>query len=427
MIIIFTTNINSHPPKIAVVAICKNEEKHVLRWLDSVSCADYICILDTGSTDNTLSLINQWKKDHSENPTIVNKIILGHWQPEDGQPFHFDEARNESKKLVPSDADLLFYPDLDEFCQPGWRDQFDRIFNEHPDVLRISYQYAAQCDESEKVITYQWYDWCFRNDPRYKWYNIVHECCDLFPLASDTCTDSELKQQMLSHTYYTDKDFILIKHLPDLNKSRSFYSNLMRERWYSNKDDLQIGCYYLSDFTIDGGESSFLAVETADEIINHALQVGAHASVCSSINERRAVLWHLWYSKANHLNALGRTDEAILAYHTAISYMETSLLPYISLIDLYISLNDYSNAAKIIDLADKFSRATDDWTCDRMNFVYDLPLRKVLVYYNLGNYSKAAYWANEGYNMWVESGWSDQDKLNILVYNKNLLKEYYEQ
>lgn len=165
---------------------------------------------------------------------------------------------------------------------------------------------------------------------------------------------------MLNHTYYADEDFILIKHLPDLSKSRTFYSNLMRERWYSNKDDLQIGCYFLSDFAIDGGESSSLAVKTADEIINHALQVSAHASICDSISERRTVLWHLWYSKANHLKALGRTNEAILSYHTAISYMETSLLPYISLIDLYISLNDYCNALKIIDLADEFGHITND-------------------------------------------------------------------
>lgn len=46
-------------PKIAVVAICKNESKHVLRRLDSVSDADYICVLDTGSTDNTIQLFYQ--------------------------------------------------------------------------------------------------------------------------------------------------------------------------------------------------------------------------------------------------------------------------------------------------------------------------------------------------------------------------------
>ena len=39
--------------KICVYAICKNEEKFVDKWLESMSEADYIVVLDTGSTDNT--------------------------------------------------------------------------------------------------------------------------------------------------------------------------------------------------------------------------------------------------------------------------------------------------------------------------------------------------------------------------------------
>ena len=39
--------------KIVVYAIAKNESKFVERWYDSVKEADYVCVLDTGSTDNT--------------------------------------------------------------------------------------------------------------------------------------------------------------------------------------------------------------------------------------------------------------------------------------------------------------------------------------------------------------------------------------
>ena len=41
--------------KICVYAIAKNEEKFVDRWFDSVKEADYVVVLDTGSTDNTVS------------------------------------------------------------------------------------------------------------------------------------------------------------------------------------------------------------------------------------------------------------------------------------------------------------------------------------------------------------------------------------
>ena len=44
--------------KLCVYAICKNEEKFVERWLDAVDEADYITVLDTGSTDNTKNIFD---------------------------------------------------------------------------------------------------------------------------------------------------------------------------------------------------------------------------------------------------------------------------------------------------------------------------------------------------------------------------------
>ena len=42
--------------KVCVYAICKNEEKFVDRWYESIKDADYICVLDTGSTDKTVQI-----------------------------------------------------------------------------------------------------------------------------------------------------------------------------------------------------------------------------------------------------------------------------------------------------------------------------------------------------------------------------------
>ena len=54
--------------KICVYAICKNEEKFVDKWLESMSEADYIVVLDTGSTDNTYNLL--------KNDTRVTKVEI---------------------------------------------------------------------------------------------------------------------------------------------------------------------------------------------------------------------------------------------------------------------------------------------------------------------------------------------------------------
>ena len=45
--------------KICVYAISKNEEKFVDRWYESMKDADEIYVLDTGSTDNTISLLKE--------------------------------------------------------------------------------------------------------------------------------------------------------------------------------------------------------------------------------------------------------------------------------------------------------------------------------------------------------------------------------
>ena len=48
--------------KIAIYAICKNEEKFVDKWVESMLEADYICVMDTGSTDNTFVLLQQCRR-----------------------------------------------------------------------------------------------------------------------------------------------------------------------------------------------------------------------------------------------------------------------------------------------------------------------------------------------------------------------------
>ena len=49
--------------KVCVYAICKNESKHVKRWVESMKEADEIYVLDTGSTDNTKELLQELAKN----------------------------------------------------------------------------------------------------------------------------------------------------------------------------------------------------------------------------------------------------------------------------------------------------------------------------------------------------------------------------
>ena len=77
--------------KVCVYAICKNEEKFIEKWVKSMSEADNIYVLDTGSTDNSV------KKLEDLGVTVKSKKI---------EPWRFDTARNESLKMVPNDTDI---------------------------------------------------------------------------------------------------------------------------------------------------------------------------------------------------------------------------------------------------------------------------------------------------------------------------------
>ena len=74
--------------KIGLCAIVKNEESIITRCLDSAkSLIDYVSIVDTGSSDNTVKVIEQW--------LIENKI--------EGKVF------SEETKRKLTEAKLLFW------------------------------------------------------------------------------------------------------------------------------------------------------------------------------------------------------------------------------------------------------------------------------------------------------------------------------
>jgi len=96
--------------RVCVYAICKNEEQFVDRWMDSMSEADEIVVLDTGSTDGTV------EKLRARGAEVTTQVIT---------PWRFDTARNRSMELVPENADICVCTDLDEVFHPGWREKLE--------------------------------------------------------------------------------------------------------------------------------------------------------------------------------------------------------------------------------------------------------------------------------------------------------------
>ena len=180
--------------KVCVYAICKNESKFVERWVNSMKEADEIYVLDTGSDDNTVNLLQ-------ENGVFVKQERI--------TPWRFDIARNKSLELVPEDTDICVCTDLDEVFIEGWRDELEKIWDEN--TTRLAYNYNWSLDENNKPIV-NFYIEKIHTKKDYQWTHPVHEIL----------TYIGNKQEIKKIT-----DNITVNHYPDTSKSRSNYLPLL--------------------------------------------------------------------------------------------------------------------------------------------------------------------------------------------------------
>ncbi len=180
--------------KVCVYAICKNEEKFVDRWMDSVLEADEVIVLDTGSTDETVNKL----KSRGAKVTV-----------EEIKPWRFDIARNKSLDLVPLDCDICFCADLDEVIEPGWRKELEDIWDK--DTNRIYYNYNWSFDKYGNP-SISFYIEKIHDRNNYIWHNPVHEVLKYIG------KNEEIKKTA---------DKITVNHYPDNSKPRSQYLPLL--------------------------------------------------------------------------------------------------------------------------------------------------------------------------------------------------------
>lgn len=90
---------------ISLCMIVKDEERCIIRCLDSVKeVVNEIIVVDTGSTDKTLSLIQEFQENH---PKLKIKVFDYEWQDD------FSEARNFS--LSKATGQYILVLDADEY------------------------------------------------------------------------------------------------------------------------------------------------------------------------------------------------------------------------------------------------------------------------------------------------------------------------
>lgn len=313
--------------KIVVYAISKNEEKFVDRWVDSMQEADEIYVLDTGSTDKTVSKLKKRKVN------VKKKII---------KPWRFDVARNESLKLVPSDADICVCTDLDEVLEKGWRKKLEEIWQDN--ITRLRYNYNWKLDENNKPIVNFYTDKIHIRD-NYKWTHPVHEVL--------TYTNG--------NEVFLITDEITLNHYPDNTKSRSSYLPLLELSVKEDPEDDR-NMHYLG--------REYMYYQKWDKCIDTLIK---HLSLKTATwkDERCASMRFIARSYRN----LNRIEEAKMWLDKAISEAPYLRDPYVEKAMLEYELENWNEVIKNCNTALKITTHTKCYINETFSFdntIYDL-------------------------------------------------------
>lgn len=314
--------------KVIVYAICKNEEKFVDRWYNSMKEADEIYVLDTGSTDNT---VKELKK---RNVHVEVKEI---------KPWRFDVARNLSLNMVPEDRDICVCTDLDEVFENGWRNKIEDIWQDDTDRLRYNYNWSFDEYERPKV---NFYIEKIHTRKNYKWTHPVHEVLTYIGEKTEK-------------TITTDD--ITVNHYPDCTKSRSSYLSLLELSVEESPNDDR-NMHYL------GREYMFHKRwnEAIDTLIRHL-----NLPTATWKDERTASMRFIARSYIN----LKRYEEAKMWLEKAIEETPYLREPYVERALLAYSLEDYKEIEKYCTKALKIEKHTKSYINEPFSWdhtIYDL-------------------------------------------------------
>ncbi len=257
--------------QVCVYAIAKNEEKFVDGFIDSMSEADTICVLDTGSSDGTVERLR------ARGAVVAQKRI---------EPWRFDTARNESMRLIPADADICCCIDLDERFRPGWRAALEAAWQ--PDTTRARYRYtwSFHPDGSEGHVF--WPDKIHKTGC-YRWTRPVHE------VLSYTGEGAERIVTVPG---------IQLDHHPDETKSRAQYLPLLELAVAEDPEDDRSRHYLGREYMYRGEWAKAIATLRRHLALPRAVWA----------DERAASMRFI----ARCYRRLGRDDLAAAWYHRAI-------------------------------------------------------------------------------------------------------------
>lgn len=314
--------------KIAVYTICKDELPNVDKWMNSMMEGDYLCVLDTGSTDGTWEKLKEWQSKYP------GKVIISQAEI---KPWRFDVARNANMKMIPKDADFCVSTDLDEILNPGWGEKFREAWakgNKH----RMWYKYAWSHNQDGTPARVFWYDKCHDNTGNWIWRYPVHETLTWIGDSNYDGTSGT-----------TVSNDIWLEHFPLPKAERSSYLPLLEMRAEENPDDYYGLVYLAHEYYYSGKKEK--CVEYIDTTVMPKISA-ADMYYCKT---------DLFMFKGRCHTDLGQLDKAIIDFKQGIAQSPEFRDNYLELAKVYLVQKRYEDAISIINEALLKSRRLYSW------------------------------------------------------------------
>jgi glycosyltransferase involved in cell wall biosynthesis len=329
--------------KICVYAISKNEVSHVERWVASMQEADWVVVMDTGSTDGTVEKL---------------RALGVHVEVQPVEPWRFDVARNLSMRLIPKEADIAVCTDLDEEFAPGWREKLDNAWQAGAKKARYRYTWNFNPDGTEGTVFL--YDKIHANTADFTWEHPVHEVV--------TYIGNEPYSSVLL-------EGVQLNHRADMGKSRSQYLPLLemavREDPGSERNWHYLGREYMH----------YQEWDKCIQTLEHYLAMPA----ATWVPERCAAMRYIGRSYV----AKEENDQALKWFWKALAEAPHLREPYMEMVRFFFKLSDWHGVVFMVEKMVRIVQRTAEYICEGEawgSMPFDLAS---IAFFRLGNLSMA--------------------------------------
>lgn len=324
--------------------IVKDESKVITRCLESVKpLIDYWVIVDTGSTDGTQKIIQEYMKD------IPGELHERPWK-------NFAFNRNQALDFARGKSDYILLIDADETMEYPADYRWPILDKDRFDVTMMlgNLQYSRVS--------------LIKSDLDWKWYDVLHEY-----IHASQCKNAE----NLTRIFRTSKS--------DGNRSadpNKFLKDaaVLEAALIEEPNNLRYR-FYLAQSYRDAGKHE-LAIE------NYQKRVDAKGW-------DEEVFHSLWQIARLQLVLQKDPETIINAFYTAYAYRPSRAEPLCDLAKYYRSLNKFEQAYRIASIGMYISRPKDLLFVESPPYDYDLALECSVAAYWLGKYETCQKISNQ--------------------------------